>query len=237
MTCDNCGWELDGTEERCPSCLATVSRWSAATGGRSDQRTASPRGRPPEGGGPSAARAPSGSRQRRASVFVRLNGRVANQPTELAGSGSSAMVPLFAVAAGLLLLPVLLPALLPLIVLLVLPFIVIGIMFRGAAGPAFGCLGSVARAGRSRERSPGPAGLAFRLRSEEQGLCEVRFRGRPPRVELGDDIELTGLVVGAIVHPLRLRNTTTGEHRVGQTAVAVIALGVILVLVLPLALQ
>jgi hypothetical protein len=147
------------------------------------------------------------------------------------------MVPLLAVVAGLLLLPVLLPALLPLIVLLLLPIILIGVMFRGAAGPAFGCLGSVARAGRQRERSLGPTGLAFRVRSEDKGLCEVRFRGRPPRVELGDDVELTGLVVGAIVHPLQIRNATTGEHRVGQTAVAVIAFGLILVLVLPLALR
>ena len=232
MICDNCGWELDGTEERCPSCLATVSRRSAATGGHGGHGSASPGSRPRESSAP-----PSSPSRRRASLFVRLSGRVANQPTELAGSGSSAMVPLLAVVAGLLLLPVLLPALLPLIVLLLLPFILIGLMFRGAAGPALGCLGSVARTGRSRERSPGPAGLAFRVRSDERGLCEVRFRGRPPRVELGDDVELIGLVVGAIVHPLQLRNTTTGEHRVGQTAVGVIALGLILVLAVPLALR
>jgi len=145
------------------------------------------------------------------------------------------MGPLLAVAAGLLLLSLILPALLPLIVIVLLPLILIGLVFRGAAGPAVGCLSSVARAGRSRDRSSRPSGVTFRLKSEDHRLREIHFRGRPPRVELGDDVEIAGFVIGAIVHPLDLRNLTTGERRVGQAASAVIGLGAVLVLLLLLA--
>lgn len=228
--CANCFWELAGNEDRCPSCGIVISGGTEKSRSRwPDSPGASPR----PGSGPSPpVPEPGPAPTPRSSFLTRFQGRVANHPSELSPGGAGALGPLLGVIALILLIPVLLPAILPLVVILLLPVIILGLMFKGSAGPALGCLGSViGRARSSRDQHTRPGGVAFRLRTVDQALREVQFRGCPPRVALGDEVELSGFVVGSIVHVLNITNTTTGERRVSRLALMAPAL-VVIVLVL-----
>jgi hypothetical protein len=164
-----------------------------------------------------------------------VDGRVANPPADLPPS-SPIFWWLLSAVAFVALLPVLLPALLPLIVLALIPLVILGVFF-GRAGIAsgIGCLGSLTRVatpGASRSRSARPGGLRFRVRSQEGQLCEVEFRGRAPTLELGDEIEISGIEIGAVLHSINILNKTTREKRASQLLGRIIALGVIVLIAL-----
>lgn len=210
--CGNCHWQLTGGEIRCPSCLAHVD--------------SSADGRPAPTGQRGARRSPG------LSLLARIDGRVMNEPSVFPARPSVAGL-LVGLAAAVVLLPVLLKAFLPLIVLLLLPVIVFALLFRGMAGPAVGCLGSLVRAGRSLPAAGHPGGVTFRMGvGTGDGRTEVQWRGRPPRLEMGDRVQVTGLRLASVVHVLRLRNVTTGETSVSRIAVFLVLAGLMTVLAL-----
>lgn len=217
ISCSNCGWDLTGTEVRCPSCFMELSS-------PAPRRSAG--ARPSDGG-----RSPAGGARDRGSssgVLVRnLSGRIVNAPSVLPASRPVGLL-LAAAIACLLLLPILWQALLPLLVLLLLPLILLTMLTRGSAVSALGCLGSLVRPHRASE--PRPGGITFRLRSPGERLSEVRFGGRPPRVELGDDVDVTGVRLGSVVHVLQLRNATNGERRVSRLMGTTVLLAVLALL-------